>query len=327
MFFFKTLKKEDFMGHKGKPGGAFGKDSNSTVYKGQQRREWFPVMVNAVINACLPNLKGQEGVVYMGKRSTTLSTKLKRKDQKTIMATLVNSAVAMVHYFGIRIAEAADPEGMWARVSCTPNGKALPEKKLSMRNGSPYRNKYGQIVYQGLSHVAVVTSRGQSGRFLISIYALGSKSKTGTTIEIEETSNSLDMPPELVKRFFMTGGMDEAVPSQEEAEDYIRRHLEGKGEQIKEELWPYISAMALCYRKACGAVNEDGYSLSMLDMEETPAEQPTEETDQTDEEQPTETVAVPEEQPDIAGMQAAEASEEKQPKKKKSRRKTGTDNK
>lgn len=312
------------MKHKGQPGGAFGKNGNKG-HENNRRREWFPVMVNAVINACLANLKGQDGVIFVGKRSTTLSTRLERKGKNTIVATLVNSAVAMVHYFGMRISEAADVEGMWARVACTPNGRILPEKTLSMRDGSPYRDKFDQIVWQGLSHVAVVTSRGQSGRFYVNIYGFAKGSKTGTTIEIEDTSYTLDMPSELVNRFFMTGGMDDPIPGQDEAEDYIREHLEGKGDQLKEALWPYISAMALCYRKACGEVNEDGNSLSMLDMPKTEAKAPeTDQTDQTETDEDTDTTDAMDEQ-DIAGAQAAEQAEQKKPRKKSRRKKTGTD--
>ncbi len=297
--------------------GAFGNKGNNASNNGkkQERREFFPFMVNGVINIPLESLRNQEGVVNIGPRSTTLASKLERKGEN-IVATVINSVVAKVHYFGIRVAEYVDVKGMTATVACTPGGKQLPEKCMAIRQGKPYRDRNGQICYQGLSHAAIVTAKGQFGKCFVNVIGFKKGSKTDTSIEIEETRHSLDWPDELVGRFYLDESED-YIPSQSEVEHYIREHLARKGEARREALWPYISVMALCYRKCCGetVIGEDGeeYSLSMLDME--PTKEP--ETDQSDE--PAATV-------DIAGMQAAEAAEDKQPKKKKkSRKKTGTD--
>ena len=310
---------------KNAPGGAHGRHNNKG---GEKRIERFPFWVNAFVNAALSFLDGQAGVRYIGRKKTVLSTAVARTGRSDLVATVVNSAVKMVHYFGIEIAEAADTEGMYSRVVCTPNGQPLPESKLrSDRNGNPIKDRRSdEYVYNGLSHVAVVICRGQYGRLQVCIYGFTSNTKTHTSIGLSEKKYELPLPADLVARFFQTGGDDAPLPTLEQTEALIQTAIQA--ERKEEELAPFTTAMAVAYLKSCGQ------QISMRDQaetetkEEAPKDKTSEprEEDKVTEATPTETEQTDEVIDPQAVAEAQAAAQKPQSRKKatKGKKKTAT---
>jgi hypothetical protein len=217
-----------------------------------ERKEWFAFLVNATINACLEHLKGQAGILYCGKRSTSVAAKLTRKDANTIVAQVSNSVISFVHYFGIRVTESWNQDGMYGRVCVTPSGKALPWDHVRTRDGEAYLDDHGNYVYQGLSHLAIVECKGQYGMFHVKVVSFVKGSKGKTSIEITEKNYELVMPSALTARFYTTGGRDSQLPSQSKIEQVITTAIAGLKPELQEALTPFASALAVAYRLAAG---------------------------------------------------------------------------
>ncbi|MBN1325517.1 hypothetical protein JW977_00850 [Candidatus Falkowbacteria bacterium] len=295
------------------------------------KRHYVVKAVMDINEAIASVLRGMEGV-YIGAKSIVLNCLL--GDNFVATAEQLKNMRVQVSHFGFDVGEyfrfvSEDKNWRKATAVCTPLGSQI--------EASTYKVNGGWERFSHLRHFIMVEAcffleKGQPVCFWdVTEVGFEKDSRSGNSIKVRERKESLTMPPDLAKRFFMVFSQED-LPAREKLNCQISAYINGKNSmpaEIKNLFLKLTDVLALTYLNAWGAHEK-------LRVREQKPIQPTatptteskpeietpapvvEEAEETEPEAPAmvavgggEPIGEPAPQPDVAGMQAAAARGDK----------------